>query len=1377
MPAKNFKLINPRHLQSEHTTKKNDFFYRAYVNALQYYMDDPTCDADNISFPSMFLYSMGDKNILHSPELKRDEYGDRKLELPSNEVKKDLSFYSDNLIVGLQFRLQDRKYVLDINTYKSSLLKDFLDIDVDIEHNEQNPLFKLMMRNFKLNYFKLPEEKKYSTLFTKLNDSKESSFDGIFDEKDFQERYAKDNDNRQVLDLDGYFKTELKEWQVKYERTSLVDSKAIDLYPYVNSILYDNNKYLVVIVVTERDENYIDDKTAEINKVFECSMFIYKNESERIKQEDLRQFNENLRFYIGRFINNCSLYKLQEAMNGAIGEASDISRHWYSKGLDDIFNKETAEENENTENSIEFYTKFIKELLCKIEGVENTEIYPFDRVFIFPETGLENDFTGLEKVRVLEAKIKSREPSDRGAYLMGWEQDAQDSEDNTILDEKNDLIFSDKKVNYMDWDVRDSFIFEKEIATVNRKHIQGNLLLSNLLLEKEFLEKTIKDKTGAENKKLVNMKRKIRDNFNEYGLFYEYEFGLDLFEQYPVLMGLQEKYFDIMAEDKIDSHVTYDDTTYNYNFKTYDSLSKEEKEAVLSLEEESPKNALYYRGNTKKRLIQKMKENIRNEYKAKTITVCFDPERITKPELASTVQYLKRKDAITMVFVADKDIVKTTSELQAEIEDFKVLIQMVIRQVIYNTESAAKQAEIKKQLQGMIPHTIHEIKSLVKDGEIQEKIDALFIQLNEKLYTDENASATRAYSFNSANIFNELMHKFFEEQNNFQESINFQEKIEEWLPQKHTVKIVVNEIFLPHMQMLWDDLSIPKAFKVLLKNATEYTHIYSQNKQEGEIILSVNIEHIKDNDFLVLNIVNHTPAITKSRFEKLNDTHLDELGKDTSKKGSTGIGVVQARRQIKALSSLNNIAYTMIAPNIISAKMYLKVDLQSNLSLFCEESTTTVENTTPIVSKSTETCDILYFEDSQEYYEENLKFLSKYNLSTFHDVRKNELYMKDAKILLTDMSILNESGDADEEEGLEGIYLFKEKNQNNAPVCILSNGEAGAIKTKVYEHLDDLIDSNDIIIFKEFNANIEAGKIYIFNNIKLLNDSLQALDDYLSAIQSKDQEEKTTQEEGPAHNIVPFLKDEEYNTSFLNSFSKLEHSIAENFFYIASISEKEASRATIVSKWFEFKTARSGKGTREFMISNVTYHKNTLLIVNNVTLKDPREKWWLFYLGITHNIIFNFLEYRTPQLLSIWSEFAIKRESSGYLGKLRHDIKNYEKIYENAFKETTLLKEFEKIVTSTLELQKLLQLDKYQNIKQYTQVSSHGKQKATEQLSHLHTLKYSTDVESLTQEIYKALSDSIEILEVSHHDNVNVNNLILFKKLVRFNLDFCQSKV
>jgi hypothetical protein len=72
------RLILPKHFAKEGLKGNNDFFYRAYLNALQYYMDDPTCDAENISFSSMFLYSMGDKNIENSPNVKLDEFGEKK---------------------------------------------------------------------------------------------------------------------------------------------------------------------------------------------------------------------------------------------------------------------------------------------------------------------------------------------------------------------------------------------------------------------------------------------------------------------------------------------------------------------------------------------------------------------------------------------------------------------------------------------------------------------------------------------------------------------------------------------------------------------------------------------------------------------------------------------------------------------------------------------------------------------------------------------------------------------------------------------------------------------------------------------------------------------------------------------------------------------------------------------------------------------------------------------------------------------------------------------------------------------------------------------------------------------------------------------------
>lgn len=1348
------RLIHPSHFLKEQSNSENDFFYRAYLNALQYYMDDPTCDHENISFSAMYLYSLGDKNIMRSPEVKRDEFGDKKIEDPSSKVKKDVDFYSNNLVSALQFRLRDRKYVLDINTYKSDDLKDFLDVDVNLDVDKTHTLFNLFMRNFSLKYFKDVDAKAKDskTLFEKLNDSKVTYFDGIYDEKNFQERYAKENENRQILELDGYFKTELKEWKAKYEKRSLVDTNVIDLYPYVDGILYDNNKYFIAIALTERDENYIDDKTEEINKVFECSIFIYKNENETIKIEQLSDFNQNLNYYLGRFVNKCSLYKLQEAMNGAIGEAADISRYWYSKGLDSIFNNETAKEFENSEDSIEFYTKFVKELLCRVDGVKNTEIYPFDRVFIFPETGLEHDFNGIENMRVLEAKIKSREPYDRGGYLMGWEQDVIDEDGDKILDDANDLIFSDKQINYMDWNIENSDIFGKSVATVNKKHTRGNLLLSNLLLDKEFLSKTTNDKRGAENKKLVNMKRKIRDEFNEYGLYYEYEFGLDLKEQFPVLFDLQKKYLKEMAKDIKSDTIEYNERDYSINLRNGK-----------------------YRNISKDILIQNMIDNIEKVYKSKTITVCFDPERITKPELAQAAKYLKRKDAITMVFVADKDIVKTTSELEAEIKDFEVLIQMIIRQVIYNTESAAKEIEIKRKVFSVADQALHDAKASAKGHpEIQDEIDNLMIQVKEKLNTAGDSSSN-AIVFESTNVYNEILNRFFENKAALSKSIDLESKISEWLPINHNISITLHESFLPKMKMLWDDLSISKSFKVLLKNAAEYCGIYSQISNDASLTLSMSIESLENIDFLVVNIINTTPPLTKSRFDMLNNEDIDELGKDSKKEGSTGVGVVSARRQIKSISSFNNIIFTMLSSNVISAKMYLKVELLNENNLFLNEEAVVDKVESVSEQADMSSYDVVYFEDSSEYYNENIPLLEKYNVSVAHSVRKDESYMSDAKLLLTDMSILNSNNEADEEEGLEGIYLFKKYNINNAPICVLSNGEAGSIKNKILDHLDDMISTDDVLIVKDFNSTLEDGKIFILNNVKTLDNTHGIVFEYLKSIGSSEIKDIVMAQEN--YELVEFINKDDYSLDFVSLFSKLEHDISQKYFYIAHSSNTEVKLTDILTKWLAFKTVRANKGDRKFAISNVTYHKNTLLIINDIVLEDEREKWWLFYLGVKHNIIFNFLAKKHCDIVTKWSEVAVKRESTGYLGKLRHDIKNYQKIYEKNFNDTNLDAEFEKIINATLELQKLLLLNRYESLKHFTLLPEIQKLKGEKStMSNEDIFKYANEIEKITYEIQSSLKSAIEIMDNNSKEKTNVNNLKSFKELIDFNIEFCTNK-
>jgi hypothetical protein len=1368
-------------------TASEDYFQKVYINALKYYADENSANKKEMLFSSIFLYSLGDEQLYKQIENEQIQ----------QQIKKETDFFASNLISSMQFRIKDRQFILDVNNYDSLTLQKFLSFDTYMTYRNENELFSLIMANLNEKY--IGYEGSFTSLLQQLVALEEKYglfegelFTGLIDNNAFDSKFSKEEQGHHNFKLDGFFRSEMKTWQTKYNLKSKIENLSSDIYPYVDAILYGDDEYLVLLTVTELDENYIDNKTEASDKVFDCSLFIYKNQNFKIRQEDLIRFRKQVSFYLGKFVNDCALNLLQTNMDGSIGEAADISRYWYSEGLDILFDPKKQQILENRENSLEFYAMFIETLLCKIDTqhlkIEKTEIYPFDRVFIFPESGLDKDFRGINKILVLEAKIRSKDPEDRGGYLVGWEQDVSDNDKNSLIDEV-DLVMSDKKINKISWHLsnqscsntvdpssNDSYYnFQRQkLITPKKGEIGSNLLLSTLLLSEE----AINNLNDAEKKKYEGQKRMIRESFDDYGLYYEYEFGLALKEVYPVLFDLQQKYFNVMMST-IKTKGTDNEDSLELRFD-------EESGAEYKPSDYPPT----YRNVNEKKLLANLKKQFNEKkYKSKVVTVCFDPERVLGKDAQD---YLGIKDRITMIFVADKDPVKTTSELKSEKEDLKVLLQMVIRQIIYNAENLKAINQEKDRLRKTLPQALHTVKGFIDDSTFKEKVDNLLMEYKAKFDTNDESGSKKSIEFNSDDNFNDILARLikYDHTTFYQlvESIK-NERIVESQTDAFDLRVQLNETALPGMEIMWDHTFIPEAFHVLLKNAVQHATMYGQASKVSKIFFSMNVDTQKDGDYLIIQISNNTTPISESRFKKLNDEKIEEISKNEDKAGSTGIGIVLARKQLASVSSYNNIKFSMIAKDMINAQMRLKINILKSNTLFAmEENDSMPEKISDVMNQASNMYDVIYFEDTPEYYEKTLDFLKDKNINVNHSKFLETTHMTHAKLLLTDMSILDFKGEANEEEGLEAVYQFKNQNKHNAPICILSNGMANEIRDKIMSHLD-ITSDEDIIILNDYTETLKLGKIYIINNVKVLNNDHKSIINYinnihetllidLSAVEPKDDE--------IFHKSL-FLEDNgEYNDLFHARFSTLNQDISSSYFFVATVSGKNHTLNTIFEKWFDFKTERAGKPGRSFTVSNVTYHKNTLLIIDNISILDEREQWWLMYLGMTHNIIFNFHNLNHSVILERWNRVAIKREASGYFSKLRHDVKNYIALYEKTFKNKNLTTLFQDIVNHTTVLQRILQSGKYESIKHYIQyyqlteiVNEHKLSKGGE----LHMPKeqklfdQANEVLRKTKDIDQALQESIAILKNAGIDNANLENLTRFHELVVLNIDLCKVTV
>jgi hypothetical protein len=1343
---KNRLIVPGQTVATKEAIIQDDYLKKVYINALKYYADDKSANKSDILFSSMFMYSLGDKKLYEGYDKSED-----------NPIKIETDFFSKNLVSSIQFRLKDRKYILDSNVYQNKALSKFLNLNIHMEHRNNHELFSLIIENLKEKYIYSNDEGFSFLEHLNKKPVEDHSFNGLIDNS-FDEKFNKEEKGHRHFQLDSYFKSELKTWQQKYETNSKVENLSSDIYPYVDTILYSNSEYFVVLVATELDTNYIDNKTQEVDKVFDCAFYIYNNKDQKMNAHNIIAFNEKLTFYIGKFINDCALNLLQENMAGSIGEAADISRYWYSDGYKKLFDleheKEWKKKNifENKGNSLDFYTMLVETLLCEINTdklkIKNTEIYPFDRVFLVPDSGLDENFLGVDNIVVLEAKMKSKDPFDRNGYIVGWEQDVE-IDGKELIDEV-DIVFSDKKVNKIKWNLVPSSEHNyqrKDTITESNEHLKSNLLLSTLLLSKEAIVNMRTKENEVQKKIYDGQKRTIRESFDDFGLHYSYEFGLDLKEVYPVLYELQDKYFKAMKE--IDKTKDQD---------IYQPLKKDKVTGLEYMPSDYPHT---YRAVSEAVLLDGIRKKFEDKkYKSKVVTICFDPERI----IGKNTEFLGLKDRITMVFVADKDPVKTTSELKSEQEDLKVLMQMVIRQIIYNAELDKAIQEERQVLQTLLPQALHTVKGYVEDDEFKSKVDNLLVEYKVKFNRSLDTISNESKEYKGLDNFNHVLKDLIK-----YKDTSLQQLVENY-KKSNVVDAQINDFdfqfylnlsVLPDMEIIWDAVTVPEAFHVILKNAVQHSVMHGQTSKFSQVIVSMNIETYKKSDFLVISIVNNTTPISENRFNMLNDINSEGMSVNKEKSGSTGIGVALARKQLSLIHEANGINYTMVLKNMISVKMRLKINRLDSDSIFVEEKDDNGEDTKRTEITTSDKVDIVYFEDTPEYYTKTLDYLKTKNVTISHSKSIDISYMKKANLFLTDMSIFNDKGIVDELAGLDGIEQFVELNENSAPVCILSNALADDIRSKIMNHLNLDNDSNIVIVDNNIGV-LEKGFIYIINNVKVLTAEHNMIVNYINSLETNNT--FLSKEIINPFQIVEFLRDEkEYSQAFSEHFD----SDTKEKFLLASVSVQKYDIKDTLTMWIDFKMSRLGTQSKKYTVSNVTYHKNTLLIIDDIDVEDAREKWWLTYLGMTHNIIFNFNNMRHDQILNSWNRVALKRESSGYLSKLRHDVKNYISLYDKSLQNTNLISLFENIMENTLKLQRIFKANRYESIKVYIDTD------LNDNLSITNLFQQVDEVYVKMLEIENKLSEALVILTKKEADKVNIDNLTTFKELIALNIEFC----
>jgi hypothetical protein len=741
----------------------------------------------------------------------------------------------------------------------------------------------------------------------------------------------------------------IQSWErrmVDRRREECQHSESVDAFVYYPYVALERltGEHLVALVVTPLDPTFVDDKVADADRACEIALGIY--DGTRLGDWEAAAL-PLFRQALARVIFTTRASDVGRALVASFEDLGKLTRYWYTKASDGLFAAYDRDTDDLTFDGIRFGEGIVKRLLCRIEGVENTEVCPFDRVYIFREAGTSGvvDYTPME-VLVLEASIKSENPADRGQSLTRWQR---------LLREREDFECRAAEKTVQDDDRFQFFV---------HRHGEGLVLSTKRRMEDRDIADALNPPTGSKGSAaadarayeirvdsledaralptaVINLfgrmlpKAHVNNEFErdfeklhltvlqragEDGLHFIHAHGLNLREEVPLLHALQNAYFDYLQalrgeEDKGELEKRLGrlgdvDAQYAKAVEQRKRGSGRAQVLFVSFSGElHDPNTLRYRQDLRRAL---------RERKRRPDQQIVDPAFVLGPEYA-----------FTMIFVSDREPDKTRPQLQRERVDLKTVFQMMIRQIWMARLNERQFLQSRSRSIGAaLQQFMHTVKGYVPD-EANKRVLVEIVEHLQQIIRPERAKP-EWLEFASAN---EILQRIRGTKDDIDALLAVLQK-----EMGYSLAISVQLIpsYLPRLQVLWSDAVVQDAFRNALKNACEAAAA-AQNGDAGEVSVSVvalpdALDGTEGKGFLDLTLVNTGGPIPAPRLETLNAANPSPLQADSRKRGSTGVGVFVSRYQLREVIGqradliIQNVADDRVETHLRLPVKFLKTD-------------------------------------------------------------------------------------------------------------------------------------------------------------------------------------------------------------------------------------------------------------------------------------------------------------------------------------------------------------------------------------------------------------------------------------------------------------------
>ena len=713
-------------------------------------------------------------------------------------------------------------------------------------------------------------------------------------------------------------------------------------YPVVSGIVPDG-RTLLLLLMSPLDDNFVDEKVPPDHRIAQISLALF-DVADGLSPGILNAVVRDVRSAFARVLFTAMLGRSARALSNTFEEQSYITRYWLKIASDGLHGVLGENLRTNPFDPFGFCEAIVRKVLCAdIPGVENTELFPFDRVFIFREAGTSSRFRVDEpiEVRVLEASILSNNPADRAGYLTRRERGLRGTEDFECDASKKRInpddvfhfyihgteegLFLSRRAEppeQMDPQARssgvgaqDKYYYIGKPALAEGNEISEFLynLLGRLVPETRG-KKEIPDPsdpgrvfcvTNTFREAFEKHRQRVLQRADDAGLYYRHEHGVDLGGEIPILMQIQRAYAEYLAD-----HFGSRDEQFLRDSYRRENVPEPEIERLL----ESHKRLRRRRSRTADSPVVWGDNGASDgRGRAKTVLIAFswdlhdeNMRMAARGEEDGTEEPLLGEDyCFTMILVADEDPEKSMARLQAEREDLKLFFQMLMRQIWMDRKKEHEYLERKSRaIANSLFQFTHRVKGLLPGEKDRREIDLFYTRLKDLIrpvrapvrieeVSDGVEVLGRLVSLEAAGAGATAL------ETALRTLVTRWGTLRELEPGRVNLRVLPSRI--PTLRVSWCVPVVNDAFHVVLKNACEAA-FPSGGAEDGRVDLQVQaIPRADGRDAWFLDIVvqNTGGPVPEPLLRKLNAPDPDPLERNPSKEGSTGLGIYLARYQMQ----------------------------------------------------------------------------------------------------------------------------------------------------------------------------------------------------------------------------------------------------------------------------------------------------------------------------------------------------------------------------------------------------------------------------------------------------------------------------------------------